>query len=601
MKRIFAIVMLVLLTFAYLYPGSAALLTGADFEVMSDDTDIVPLPLSYGNYWRVFQEHPSRLFYGAVYVDHTDPDQGAPSWVSWSERWLALAVHPLVPIEQTSTALVCIYLILDALAMFALAKTLGWGDPLAYGAALAWTFSFYNLARAQVHPAFTGVFHIPLLFLSLLLVARAKTLGNLILPAVLLLLAATASHYYIITAAFLSPLLLVFFVLQPEVRARTWQSVLRLALATLPCVLFLGLNFAFPVPAEIKAKLTSVIPETGAVPDGMAFHPFLTYYAARPVDYFTGPLWPNSFDPNPLRAKLDFGVQSLIFRDGTFGNSHERTNGVRWVVWLLALTALVSVPSSLARRRLTVPEKESARMIGYFALLAAAAFLLSLAPPQAFPRMSPAYWLNALVSQIRVPSRAGLYVGFSLIMIMGIWLNSSLALPRLRKILLLPAVLPLLILADFPPFVTRVQMAPVRPRIESLSVAHGGCGAGIYFPEIDNTQGVLDYYNFQQRMRGTDCQILNAISRPQHARWLESRFPPTERYVKQLPTDETSRIELLRLARCVPLGWIVFDSHVPAPWREGVCRDLGWQLNADLSCVAPDHSTPLQRFPDDCG
>jgi hypothetical protein len=107
-------------------------------------------------------------------------------------------------------------------------------------------------------------------------------------------------------------------------------------------------------------------------------------------------------------------------------------------------------------------------------------------------------------------------------------------------------------------------------------------------------------YILLQRMRGSDCAILNAMFSVPRVSFLTKQFPPSLEYLRQLPHDEKSTELLEKFARCVPLTWIIFDPAVDAGWRERACARLGWKMNPDLSCISPDKGAPLKRFPDDC-
>jgi len=458
------------------------------------------------------------------------------------------------------------------------------------GLAIAWAFCAFTRARAKVHMAMAGTYHLPLIFLGLFLVVRGTGRKSLFGAAISLLLAATVVHYFLVTSLFLSPLFLVFVAIQPETRADWKRVTKRLIAALLPAMLFLAFNFLKPIPSDVSISREQSFPKGGEYIQGQT-HPFLYMFAAHPLDYLGSDisLQNQATDPNPLRQQIN----EHILRGLGNGNSHERTNGIRWLLLIFSLAAIVA----LARGRF---KDEPALRVNtlYFTVFAALTFWLSQSPDFPFPKWGLSYWLHELVSQVRVPSRAGINVHFAAIMLTGLFLSSKV---KWRKWVLLPGVFPLLMIAGYPPLLQNIPMAQVRPVYTELQRDRGGCGAGLYFPFV-NSYALTDLnYHFMQRMRGSDCVILNAMSTPKRLQYLLGKFPPDLAYLNRLPTDEETPRNLELLARCVPLTWIAFDPGVPALWREQMCRRLGWNMNADLTCIAPDKTLPLQRFPDECG
>ncbi len=581
---------LAVLTYAYLYPGSAALFDGRTDTVMSDDTDPATLPFLYDGIISTFHKHPSYLLYGAVYVDNYDPEFGMAQWLPWNERWVVVLLSPFVPIEQISTAFVFIVLMLNAMTMYALARYLLWNRSIASGLAIAWAFCVFTRARAKTHMAMSGTYHLPLIFLGLFLVVRGRSWRSTGFASAAFLLSATVAHYFVTTSLFLSPLFLLFFALQPEMR-ENWRTLSkRLVVALLPAMAFLAFNFACPVPKEARLSREKSLPAGGENVGGQT-HPFLTVYAAHPIDYFSGDisLQQSAKDPNPLRESINNHVLENIGN----GNTHERSNGIRWAILILAAAALVG----LARGKFK-SDSPTQRNLIFFTIFAGITFWLSMGPDFPFAGAGLSYWLHELVSQIRVPSRAGIGVHFALLMMTGFLLASNI---RWRKWLQYPGVFPALMIMGYPPLVQDMPMAPMRPKIQSLQRDQGACGAGLYFPFMNQYVVNVPFYQYIQRMRGSDCAVLNTMLNKSRVSFLLQKFPPSIEYLNALPGESATVQNLERLARCVPLTWIVFDAAVPKGWREQTCHQLGWTMYPDLSCVAPNKGAPLQRFPDECG
>jgi hypothetical protein len=474
--------------------------------------------------------------------------------------------------------------------MYALGRKLDWSPWLAFGLGLAWGFSYYARARAQVHPVLAGGFHIPLIFLSLLWVVRSTSWRGVAAAALGFLGVVMAPHYYVVGAAFLTPFYLLFVYLQPETTRATW---VRVAVAVLPAVFFLGFNLKFTVPPGARLSSVEAMPKTGETTNG-GLHPFLAVYAARPIDFFTGNLGLNHGpeDINPLKTYLNFSVLHQFSVDPFSGNNHERTNGIHWLFWLLFAAAVVQMARGRLERGLRV-------QILFFVALGLFAFAWAL-PPQALG-YGPSAWLYSLVQQIRVPSRAGIWVHFSVLMVAGLWLSKA-APERWRRWAALPLLLPALVVAEDPPFWSQARMAPVAPAFSELSREHGDCGVGMYFPFINIDVGQVMFYQFLARQRGTNCTSLNALPRGPQAQAAVEAFPATSEFVGALARDLVTPLRLQKLVRCIPLSFVVFDPVVPRELAQSYCTGFGpgWRLFDDGVCSSPQRGAPLVHTPDEC-
>ena len=84
---------------------------------------------------------------------------------------------------------------------------------------------------------------------------------------------------------------------------------------------------------------------------------------------------------------------------------------------------------------------------------------------------------------------------------------------------------------------------------------------------------------------------------------LLKNFPLHPHFLKMLSDpiqgpEVMNRLE--KLVHCMPLTWIAFDPLTPEAWRDEMCRRLGWKMNPDLSCVAPELDKSLIKRPDQC-
>ncbi len=573
----------------YLFPGSLALLEGRTDVVMSDGTDSMSQSFGYDMLKDLWQNNPSRFFYGAIYYDGADPEKGTALWYPLSDRWLGLLASYVFPVEQVSTAYVYALIVLNGLCMFLLCSYLGWARAVGFALSFAWAVNCYVRARAKVHTAMVGIYHLPLIFLGVLLVVRGRSWRSLLAAMVALLLAGTTAHYYLVTCVFMSPLFVIFALVQPGVRARWKKVLLRFTLAVLPLIGLLAANFYFVVPPY--AKITSEESKSYGVGEADVSI-FQMVYAARPIDYLGGDiaLQNAQSEINPLRALVN---RHILANLGDGGNPHERTNGIRWTILILSLAAFGFLISGRIQERVTRNNLIFFLFFGFFG------FWLSLAPDVPAVGFSPSYWLYHLFPKIRVPARAGIMVHFGLLMVTGFFLAEP-SLRRWKKVLVFPGVLFLLLLADYPPL-EEMPMAKVAPAYSALHRSHGPCGVGMIFPFVSaSLTWKLGMYYTVQRMRGSDCPSLNAWGDSAKIVRLEAIFPPTSEFIKTLSSSSLTADTVERLVRCTPLNWLVFLDGTPVDWAGALCQRLGWSFSSDLVCVAPVRNKKLERQPDQC-
>lgn len=577
---------LLLLGSLYLSPGPKALLEGRVDVVMSDGSDPMTLPYFYDRLVQIWQEKPSDLMYGAVYDRAGDGDRGVAYWVPWSERWLVIFYSYFFPVEQLSTALIWTLLIANGLAMYLLARFLGWNGLLAFGLAVAWAFNCYTRARAKVHGGLTGTFHLPLIFLGLLLVARGRSFRSAGAAAAVFLVAASAAHYYLVTTVFLAPVFLVFFFIQPEVRKEWRVKITRLFLAALPAILFLGFHRFTPVPSDARMTADQSMNNEWLQSDEIS--PYLKVFHASPIDYLAGDisLGEQALDWNPIRG----WIGDRILANLGSSNAHERTNGIRWTILLAFLVGLFVVLRDRGKKN-----REARWMAGFFFAFALFMFWMSLGPEAPIPALSPAYWLYSFDHHVRVSSRAAIGVHFAMLMVTGVYLSRA----RWFGGKWIPAVFVLLMIVDYFPL-QKMPMAIVRPAFAQLDRSLGSCGPGMFFPYINQWNTPTEHYAHIQRMRGSDCSILNSMNDPQKVRLLGNSFPPSERYLGDLTNNPAHAERLVRFANCLPLNWIVFHAAVPRGWAIEVCGRLGWNLTADGTCAAQVKNKPIANSMERC-
>jgi len=594
-----------LLAVAYVYPGGRAMLEGRTDIVMSDGTDASTLPYQYSLLRSTWRTTPTRLLYGAVPAATLSAPEGFALWIPWIERSVVVAVAPLFPVEQLSTVLVVVLMVLDGLAMYLLGRHLGWSRSLSIAIAIAWAFNATTRGRAKVHMSLVGIFHVPLVFLGLLLVAKGKGWRSIAGAAACFAAAATVAHYYLITLTFLVPWLLVYLLVSAGSSSRWLRVSVRLAAAAVPAVMLVGWSYLKPLPPDFIKPGTVVTPSTGDAQGGQP-HQFMTLFAARPVDYITGDVGIGITDWNPIRSSLSLGV--LLDMDGGFG--HERANGIRWIVWALALAGVVA---AFRHRASAVWPRNARHEFFALALFGAFAFWLSLSPNVPFANAGPSYWLYSLVPQIRVPSRAGIYAQFAVLMLAGLFFHQFFELPSLDRDgerlqagplakrfawIAKPAVLPLLMVVELPPFLQPMPMTVIEPAYAALQ--REPCGPGLRFPYVSGGWQLGPYYTFLQRMRGSNCQTLNAASPTRRDAWFLGKIGQPPQTISALTPESELITRLTSLADCVPMTWVVFDTRVPLAVRQQWCASRRWTLSPDGVCRAPILAGDTIKNPEEC-
>lgn len=589
-------ILFVLGAIAYTWPGPQALWEGRTDIFMSDGTDLTTNAFQFDMLHRSYLRDPTLFLFGAYPNQRLNAPEGYVAWYSLMEK-IAGALFPFfVPAEQVCVLLALVLMILNALSFYGMGRVFGWHRFLALALAIAWAFSAYTRARAQVHVGLVGIYGLPLAVLGLLILQKDKSAKGIFKSALCFLGSVTSAHYYIIFLAMFSPFLLLLYISDQMVRKNIGAHFLALFKAALPAVIFLGVSFIKPVPLEFTRHVASVLPTTGQ--SNVWPHPFLKTFSANFVDYFSGDIAIGTNDINPLRASLTLEVREAL----RVGNFHEHALGIRWVVWLLFI---LSCWYMFKKRLLLSPRKyESSVLIVIFAF-GLFAFLGSLSPDWGLI-WGPSAWIHWAVEQVRVPNRSGIYSYFCILTFVGIvlqvWFLESKRSYRTRLVFM--GLLPVLIVADFPPFMNPMPMAPIVASREVLFARKSGdCGMGYHFPHVSGDFEALRFYYLLQSLRGTDCLILNPATPSRRDQRLAQLYGyrNTAMLEKVVQNDPSVRDHLVEFARCHKLDWLVFDPGVPVQFVQDVCKSWGGHL------VSPDlcrSHAPLQRvspgLPDEC-
>ncbi len=570
----------IIISFFYLYPGGLPLLAGSSSVVMGDGTDSITAPYQFDLLRYSATHAPSELFYGAHPTKLMNAPEGMAGWHSWYDKITATLTSLILPIEQVSTSVVWISFVIDALCFYILGGLLGWKKPISFAAGLCWAICAYTRARAKVHVGFVATYFLPLIFIALFLLKRNRSCKDLIMAMVAFFFSAMAAQYYIIMAAFCAPFILYYYLCDSSDLQMIRQRLQRLVISLIPAILLLLWTLLMPVPSDIK----SAFPKTGETQTG-EIHPFLNRFGARAIDYVSGDIAIGLKDINPLRESINMYVAENL--EGS--NPHERTNGIRWSIWIFAFCGIYSI---LNKRQEAVVSKNSLALLGF----AIFAFVLSLQPDWFGYNIGPAVWLHKLVSQIRVTSRAGIFVHFSLIMIACSYINTL----KPKKWLW---VFPLLIFIELPPFLNPMPMYNMSPAYASLAQhkEDGECGMGLYYPYVSGQWQLMEFYTFLNRMRGSRCAILNAAAINDRELKMINYFPLHPELMKLIVNNNfITKQRLVDFAKCASLSWIVFDARVPVAWRSEVCSSLGWQMSEAEVCQSQPQNIVPQKFNDQC-
>lgn len=476
-----AIASYLLLSLIYIHPGEIYFFTGSTTQVLSDGTDPTTFPYQFSFLINEFLKDPTNLLFGAVYNPYLDYPQGQVMWIPMIERLQVLLFAPFVPVEQISTGLVILSMTLNAFFMYLLGRAFNLSNVTSFSMGIAWGFSAYTRARAKVHMGLVGIYHLPLLFLCLLLLKKHDR-RSFILSSTGFLLISFMPHYYVVTLASLTPLILIFIWLQKS--GRTY--FFKVCLAAIPAILWLSWSLLKPLPFSISFK-GSPYPTTGQTTE--KYHPYLNHFKAEAIDFFTGDIGIGEVDINPIKEILHFKISNENFRGS---NPHEKAQGIRWVLWLFGILGCA------------ILFKKDKR-IGFFMAFGLCSFWLSLDPSY-----GASLWLHKFVSQIRVPNRAGIGLAFSLILISGFfiqYLQQNLNPNRFNLKIISWAFL-LLIIFELPPLINFMPISNIVPKFEELT-SKLNCGVGTTYPVLKETQSNLVYYYLQQRLRNSNCKILS--------------------------------------------------------------------------------------------
>jgi hypothetical protein len=560
------LIIFVLGAILYTWPASTAIWEARTDVFMSDGTDQTTAPFQFDLVHQAYLNNPSLFLYGAFPNSRMDAPEGMVSWFSVAEK-IAGAIFPFfTPIEQVGVLLALVLLVANGLAFYGMSRSLGWNRMLSLALSIAWAFSAYTRARVQVHVGLAGVYIVPMAIWGIRILQMDRSKRGIIKASLCFIVCATVNHYYLIFMVMFSPFLAMFYFSSRGVRESLVKATLAVFMALTPAMLFLAMAFLKPVPSDFQLHVSNVLPITGK--SEVWPHPFLTVYSANLEDYFSGDIAIGANDINSIRGSMTEDIR----KDMRIGNFHEHAHGIRWVIWL---AFVFSLAFALSKRRQFFKGGDEEVFLLVFLAFGFFSFLVSLPPDWGFI-WGPSAWIHRAVEQVRVPNRAGIFVHFCILVIVGValqtWFLKSKMSERIRNILM--GVFLLVVIFDFPPFMNSMPMAQTIPsRASLIGQKPGHCGLGFHFPYTSGAQDSLRYYYLLQSFRGTDCSILNASAVSQRDFRLSQLLGyGNKNLMKQVMENEKSaQDQLIRFARCNKLDWLVFDPRVSEVFVQEVC------------------------------
>ena len=280
--------------------------------------------------------------------------------------------------------------------------------------------------------------------------------------------------------------------------------------------------------------------------------------------------------------------ESVINSDFDGSNSHERALGIRWLLWLLAFMAFLNfLPSS--KDFWIDGDKVTAYFFFWFGVIS---LWLSLPPDWPVQGWGASLWLHRLIPQIRVPNRAGIGVGFSVIVLSGLYLKNYFFKTNLKSQLAISILYVLFVVIELPPLLQPMPIARIYPPLDQLTQSRK-CGWGIQYPYVSSQEKSIEYYYLLQKMRGSQCGIINSSVPTNEDSAMIKIF--SEKMIKHnFESGFDTEIKKLKIfVHCVPLSWVVLDGALSQKQKKDVCLELGWNWDKNNSCVSNNLNTKV--------
>lgn len=576
-KTIIALISYLLFSLIYIHPGELPFFEKSTTQVLSDGTDPVTFPYQFSFLINRFKEKPTDFLYGAVFNPYQDAPDGLPLWIPAIERIEILFLSLFIPVEQISTGLVIIGMTLNGLFMFLLARALSIPTLISWGMGAAWAFNAYTRARAKVHMGLVGTYHLPLIFLSIILLGKDERKSK-ILGTLGFLLISFMPYYYVVTLAALTPLILLFVWIKRPARENQKKYFLTITAAALPAILWLTWSILNPLPKDI-IRTSSPFPQTSEYVG--PYHPFLDYFAASPIDYFTGDIGIGTTDLNYFKENLN---NKIVLEKFHGSNPHESAQGIRWLIWILAAIGIIS----LIIKTTVFRDKNDQKLVCFFTFFAVISFCLSMPPNWPIDGFSASLWLHKVISHIRVPNRAGIGTAISLIVISGLFLKNILRseLLNVRTKRLIGISFAIIIIFELPPFLLNMPISQIQPAFTNLT-EEKSCGIGFSYPYVSAQNNGIAFYYLLQRLRGSNCQIINSSVLSDLDTKMMRHFSEST-IINEQRTLEQEFVHLKSFTECSGVSWITFNQMIRTEVATKLCNDLSWKMDREKTCISPN-------------
>lgn len=581
------------LAYAVLWPASRNwFFHGPETQTIGDGSDLRGLAWQNRIILRTLFEHPSRLFYGAIYTDLRDAPTGGALWTTWIERVIVPPLYLVANDASMGAAMAFVLMLMNAGAALFFARSLGFPKIVQLLFCLVFAINPYTRARAAVHTVLVGTYVFPLVFGALERLTRidprdARNVRKTVTTAAIaFFLAAMAAHYYVIVLIVCSPVLVLYFFARLrssyEPRGFYARRTGYALLAAIPAFALLAWSYKVPLPREatIGAPI-SVYPEADRKRNLMYLHDV----GAHPIDYVGNDVKFGDLDVIPKRAEITRWIRTHM------DSSHpqERSNGIRWSV---LAAALVAIAIGFWSRPGTAQEKRGRQLRVLALVLAAYAFLFSLSPRGLVmygEEYGPSLFANEIIPNFRVPSRFGPLVLLATLMLVGEFISHLVRRERRDAVQAIGwALASVTLVGSVVEYIPRssMQMATLRPALTELVRPDGTCGMGMFVPFA-----TFDYWAYEET-RGTRCALVYPTD--------ETRATKLQRRYGGDLSSPANADRFLELVKCMGMDWLSFRGSVSPGARDAICTQLGWEHTGPLTCRSPSIA-PVKRTLEQCG
>jgi hypothetical protein len=319
----------------------------------------------------------------------------------------------------------------------------------------------------------------------------------------------------------------------------------------------------------------------------------LDVFSLNPIDLFSGDISNGENDLNFIKEGIAHSLKQAKYQGS---NSHERANGIRWILWLTFLFAAIWL---LPSQKIFWQSNDRFIVLALF-VFGLISFWLALPPNWPMTGMSGSLFLHKLIPQIRVPNRAAIGIAFAIILMSGLFLKNVLAQVQSEKKSKLIVILwGLLLFIELLPFYQYLPVAKIDPPIHSLTEKEN-CGRGFYYPYVSGAHNAMYYYHFLQQMRGADCTILNQNAGSELDFNLGKYFARSfSMNLQEALLNKQSKL-ITDFANCSGANWVVLGSPLSHEYGRALCDEMKWDWTNERACLRPDPVSVLPQSINHC-